>query len=74
MTPPKEISRFELLAVLRKQIAKDGSQAATARGFGCSGAYLSDVLKGKRDPGPKILAPLGYTVKSPAELRYRKVG
>jgi transcriptional regulator with XRE-family HTH domain len=38
---------------------KSGSQSAVADEAGVSKTYLSDVLKGRRTPGPKILGVLG---------------
>jgi hypothetical protein len=58
LKPP--LSRFELLDVLRAQIQDAGSQSAWARRAKVSKAYVSDVLKGRRDPGPSILRALGY--------------
>ncbi len=69
---PPTIHRLSFLNVVRAKIEDyGGNQAAAAREFfHCSGAYLSDVLKGKRDPGPKILAPLGYVaVDTPQQYR-----
>jgi transcriptional regulator with XRE-family HTH domain len=36
-----------------------GSQKAAAEALGVSAAYLSDVLRGKREPGPKVLRYFG---------------
>lgn len=36
-----------------------GSQRALAKELGVSEPYLSDVINGRRDPGPKILKALG---------------
>jgi hypothetical protein len=40
--------------------------------FDCSAAYLSDIYKGKRDPGPKILKPLGLERKTKTIVTYVK--
>ena len=37
-----------------------GGLRKAARAWGVSPAYLSDVLNGRRAPGPAILKPLGY--------------
>lgn len=50
----------EIYAELRTRIEAAGSQKAWAQQAGISGAYLNDVLMARRDPGPKILAALGY--------------
>jgi transcriptional regulator with XRE-family HTH domain len=36
------------------------SQRAVAGELGISEAYLSDLLHGNRQPGPKVLQALGY--------------
>jgi DNA-binding transcriptional regulator YdaS (Cro superfamily) len=47
---------LDYLAVL---VRAAGSQKAAARTWGVSGAYLGDVLKGRREPGPTLLQALG---------------
>ena len=48
-----------------------GSQKALAQEWGISEQYLSDILKGRREPGNKVLKQLGlrkmviYTEKEP---------
>lgn len=64
-------TRYDVLAKLRRAIQQDGSLRATARRFRCSPAYLSDTLKGKRDPGPKLLTPLGM-IREAGTTVYRK--
>jgi transcriptional regulator with XRE-family HTH domain len=46
------------IKILKARIAKQ-SGSAVAKELGVSPAYLSDVMRGKREPGPKILEPLG---------------
>ena len=46
-----------------------GSQKAVAKHLGVSEMYLCDVLKYRREPGEKILKPLGYE----KVIRYRKI-
>lgn len=38
-----------------------------------SAAYLSDVLLGKREPGPKILSPLGLKRKRTVTIIYTRI-
>jgi len=53
--------------------AKAGSLRAYGRLTGTTAAYLSDVLHERREPGPKILAPLGLEKIEPRyEIRYRR--
>lgn len=49
----------ELVALLVKECAAAGSQAAWAKARGVTPAYVSDVVNGRRDPGPSILMALG---------------
>lgn len=44
---------------LQQQIDLNGSQTATAQRLGVSLAYLNDVIRGKREPGEKLLTPIG---------------
>lgn len=53
------MTRTGLTMTLRRLIRKMGSQQAAAEHLGVSGAYLSDILHRKRDPGPKVLEVLG---------------
>jgi DNA-binding transcriptional regulator YdaS (Cro superfamily) len=50
----------ELRTLLRAAIKAAGSQKAFAGLCGISPAYLTDILKGRRAMGPKILKQLGY--------------
>lgn len=44
---------------LRQWAERLGSQRALAKHLGVSEPYLSDVIHGRRDPGPKLLKALG---------------
>lgn len=60
----------QLIKKLREMIAVEGSQAALAHKLGVSRSYLSEILKGTRTPGRKVLANLGLesrTVYIPKE-------
>lgn len=59
-TPPavqigQAYTKEDVVGFLRAEIKRMGSQAAFSRAWQISEAYLSDVLAGHRDPGPKIL-------------------
>jgi DNA-binding transcriptional regulator YdaS (Cro superfamily) len=56
--------------LIEREAAKAGSQTNLAHRIGVSPAYLHDVLKGRREPGPAILTPLGLE-KAPTS--YRKI-
>lgn len=46
-------------SMLAAAIGAAGSQKAFAQQHGLSGAYLSEVVRGTRDPGPAVLGALG---------------
>lgn len=50
-----------ILNKLKKAIKDDGSQAAYAERLGLSEQYISDVVRGKRSIGGRILKDLNYT-------------
>jgi len=53
------MTRDEVVMLLQKMVDRAGSQSAFAKEIGVTGAYIGDVLHGKRDPGPAILKVLG---------------
>lgn len=55
----KPLSQADLVALLRRRAKRAGSQQALAEMLGVTPAYLSDVLAGRRAPGPKLLQALG---------------
>lgn len=52
-------NKTDVLTMLRGHISYEKSQKDLAVEMGVSQAYVSDLLKGNRDPGPKVLAFLG---------------
>lgn len=44
---------------LQQQVDSHGSQTAAAQHLGVSLAYLNDVIRGRREPGEKLLTPIG---------------
>lgn len=55
---------------LLKTRLKGRTQKALADELGVSPAYLSDILRGKRDPGPQVLGALGLE----RVVAYQKAG
>jgi len=58
MKKPKryaKMSRFEVLALVAYEIERAGSLRKYAKQIGVSPAYLSDAMRGRRNPGPSIL-------------------
>ena len=50
----------EFREYLKEQSQKFGSQKAFARYCGVNEAFLSDVMRGRRDPSAKFLWALGF--------------
>lgn len=70
--------RLFSLADVRRMVRDGATRCGSLRAYGvatgCSVAYLSDVLHDRREPGPKILRPLGLEKVPPdAPVRYRRV-
>lgn len=59
----------ELMDRLRADIAKAGTAKAWAERHGVAASYVTDVLRGHRGPGDKILAALGVE----RLVSYRKI-
>lgn len=55
----KTLTEVEVLQLLQRRIAQDGSQKALAERMKISPGYLNDVLQGKRRPGRKLLTAMG---------------
>jgi DNA-binding transcriptional regulator YdaS (Cro superfamily) len=64
------ITEQQVVSQLRAAASAAGSQRAYAESIGVSEAYLSDVLAGRRAPGPKVLAALGLE----AVILYQSAG
>ena len=58
-----------ILNKLRREADTLGSFAKLAQRIGISAAYMSDVMSGKRNPGPKILQYLGLEKRASYEKR-----
>lgn len=58
--------------VIRKLLAlieEKGTAKATAQSLGISQQYLSDVIKGRREPGEKLLSAMGLQSRVVYEAR-----
>jgi hypothetical protein len=64
------MNKEQVLDRLRAAVEQSGSQAAFARAHELRRTYLSDVLCGRRQPGPTILEALRLT----REVTYRERG
>lgn len=54
----KQIRQSDVVELLRKHIG-ERTQREVAEEFGITAQYLSDVLLGRREPGPAVLQGLG---------------
>ena len=64
------ISSREVLDRIAARIRVAGSQKAAAAALGISAQYLTDILNGRREPGPKMLKALGLErISSYREVR-----
>lgn len=54
----------DVIAKLRAAIEEAGSAKSWAAANGFSDAYVSDVLKGNRRPGDRILLALGLSAET----------
>ena len=61
----------EVREILRRACKKAGGMRAWARAHGVSVAYVSDVLLGRREPGPSICAAFQLEAER-GETTYRK--
>jgi len=48
------------IEALTNAIAQHESRNAFCKAYGLSPSYVADVLNGRREPGPKILAVIGW--------------
>ena len=55
----KKLTQEEFLGLIRDDVETEGSQKALAARLEVSETYLSDVLRGRRSAGSKILARYG---------------
>ena len=54
------LTKAQLLELVRSAVEAAGTQKALAERYGISEQYLTDVLRGRREPGEKLLSALGY--------------
>lgn len=54
------LTMAEFRAYLQAEVAKLGTQKAMAERIGMNATNLSEVLRGRIDPGPTLLKALGW--------------
>lgn len=59
----------EIVGKLAELVTVLGSQRAAALKLGITQAYLSDLILGKRKPGPRVLKALGIE----RDVTYREI-
>lgn len=71
---PTRLTQLEVLALIQRRIDKAGTLTALAAEWGTSVAYLSDIMRGRRDPGPKILQHFGLSARrAKPVITYEKI-
>ena len=66
------MNRETVIRKLQAIIEAEGTQKAAAEVLGVSQQYLTDLLKGRRDPGAKILTKLGLESRVTYQVRQSK--
>lgn len=69
---PQTYSDSEVLMALRKATEGLSIRKAAAH-FGVSGAYIHDVLKGRRGISEKIASQLGFELVPPSEHKWVRI-
>lgn len=54
------LTAHEMRAIIGDRVHEEENQAATAHGLGISPQYLSDILRGRREPSQTVASALGY--------------
>ncbi len=68
----RPITRADVIELLRTRVAEHGGIRALARDAAISAPYLSQVLRGRQDPGPMILRLFGLERIPAAPVTYRR--
>ncbi len=53
------MTESDVIDLVRSEVARAGSMRELSRQWNVSCAYISDLIRGRRVPGPAILDPLG---------------
>lgn len=56
---PRYYQISDIKEILQGFVRIEGNQTKAAQKLGITSSYLSDVLNGKRSPGPSILSKIG---------------
>lgn len=63
------MNKTDVLKLIRQAVHDAGSQSAFARQCSVTTQYINDLLRGRRDPGTKILDALG--IEKTVTVSYR---
>ena len=66
-----DVVNADVRAAFRQVIREQGGQNLAAVRLGISKAYMSDLLKNRRQPGPVLLRKLG--LRKVTEMRYERI-
>lgn len=69
MKPKPYVTRAELVRMLRRDKGTESTKTYGRR-IGVSATLVAGILRGERDPGPKVAAYFGFPV--PGYLRRRR--
>jgi hypothetical protein len=70
MKPKAYVTRDELVKMLRRDKGRE-SIKSYGRRIGVSGTLVGSILRGERDPGPKVAAYFGFPVSGYLRRRRR---
>lgn len=59
MQKNRQMTREDVINLLRRDVARLGSQKRLAQEIGVSEPHISEMLNGTRDPGPVVLKHYG---------------
>jgi len=65
------VTKEDIIRLLQQKQG-DRSLRSFAADMGCSASYLSDIYLGRREPGPKITAFLGFERRTTVQTTYEK--
>ena len=53
------MNKDDVNKLFKSYVETAGSQASAARQLGVSAQHVADILRGRREPGPRVLDALG---------------
>lgn len=68
------MTKDDVLTLIQQGVKAAGSQRAFACQCNVTTQYINDILRGRRDPGPKVLDMLGIEKTTVYNVSYRLRG